>query len=158
MWSAPLWAVFMALMLGAGAGIITHVGLRYFDRPRVPRDVQHAREELDVHVRRVIGCNVELMQAVRDLVELLKRLPPEYRPAAEHALRFAQLLEEGVFEEGAREGVFPRHQFGYPGERPPAPEEAEPLPVEAVSTPSLRLVEGALSGDMLASYLEEQRR
>lgn len=161
-WASPLWTVVMTLMLGFGASIIGHVLWRYYERPRVPAEVQHAREELGLRIERVIRSNMELMENVRDLVELIKVLPPEYLPVAEQALRYAQILEQSVFDEGANRGVFPRHHFGYPGAIPASTgyvAQAEDPVVdvhEVDADEELASMRSSLSGDLLMWTLRER--
>lgn len=133
-WTAEPWFVVMSLCMGVGAYLLSRVLHRYFrDRHRTPSQAA-ARDNLEVCVRRVVNANMYLMECIQETVEVCKHMPPEYRTIAEQALRFAQLMEEATFEEGAREGLFPRPMFtaGMPSPLPP------PLPGTTEETPVSR--------------------
>lgn len=110
-WVASGTHVLFTVALGGGAGIVAFTVLKISAAPKVPADKAAARDELEYGVRRVINCNMALMEACRDLASSCQRMPPEYRPIAEHTLRFAKLMEEATYDEGASDGVFPRPLF-----------------------------------------------
>jgi hypothetical protein len=127
-WSPSFWYVVLTLVLGSGAGLLAYVFAKIIDTPAVPKDRAAARDELELHVRRVINANMHLMECCRDLADLCKRLPPEYAVIGEQGLRFAKLMEEATFAEGERERIFARPMFGaapVEGSAPDAPAAAE---------------------------------
>lgn len=128
-WTSEPWFVLMSLSMGVGAYILSRVIHRiYEERKRTPTQAA-ARDQLEICIRRVIHANMHLMECVQDTVTACKQMPPEYRAVAEQALRFAQLLEEATFEEGARESLFARPMFsiGLPSlPPPPVPGSEEP--------------------------------
>lgn len=129
-WTAPLWQIVMTAVLGFGSGTVAFIWWKISLRPKLPRDLERSRHDLELGVRGVVNACVELSERVRELVVLVKRLPPEYRPAAEHALRLAQVIEEATYDEGAKHGIFPRPMFTA-GDPPPRPrvqqiEDAKP--------------------------------
>ena len=130
-WAAPAWAVAMSIGLGAGSAVIMWIALKIAERARIPKDLAGSRDDLEIGVRNVINQAMQLSEAVRNLVIICKRMPPEYKPIAEHALRLAQLMEEATFEEGARHGLFARPLFTagtQPPDPVPVPEPDEELP------------------------------
>lgn len=142
-WTSSIWALVMMLLFGCGAGAITYFGLKIANAPRLPRNMRAVRDELELGCRRVINANMQLMEAVQELAEIQKSLPPEYQPVANQALRLAQLMEEATYAEGAREGVFPRPLFGAYQTSANAPEEGgyTPAPVVDLDAAEARLDE-----------------
>ena len=108
----------MTVVLGAGAGTVAFIGWKISHQPKLPRELEKSRHELEFGIRGVIDACVELSERVRYLSGIVHKLPPEYRGAAQHALRLAKVIEEAAFEEGARHGIFPRPLFSYDGEPP----------------------------------------
>jgi hypothetical protein len=149
-WVTSAWHVVFTVMLGAGAGIVAFVVLRIYAAPKVPADKAAARDELELGVRRVINCNMLLMEACRDLAESCRRMPPEYQHIAEHTLRFAKLMEEATYEEGVSERIFPRPLFNAGDGVPvPEPRPAAPTSVTLMSPEDLQLPPEALTSDQL---------
>lgn len=126
-WVASAAHVGFTVMLGAGSGVVAFIVLKVSAAPKVPADKAAARDELELGVRRVVNANMHLMEACRDLADLGKRLPPEYRPIAEQTLRFAKLMEEATYAEGVSERIFPRPLFSA-GEQTPVPRPIAPGP------------------------------
>lgn len=131
-WTAPLWQLIMIAVLGLGAGTVAFIGWQISQRPKLPRDLERSRLDLEIDVRGVVNACVTLSEAVRVLVVRIKQLPPEYRPAAEHALKLAAVIEEATYAEGVRHGIFPRPLFTA-GNGPPPP-TAPPRPLIVAPT------------------------
>ncbi len=117
-WTAEPWTLVMLAALCVGVTTLTHLYWRFVNRSKLPHDLERSRHDLELGVRGVVNACVELSERVRELVIVVKRLPPEYRPAAEHALRLAQVIEEATYEEGVRHGIFPRPMFNAGGPPP----------------------------------------
>ena len=122
----------MTIVLGLGAGSIAFVGWQISQRPKLPRDLERSRLDLEIDVRGVVNACVTLSEAVRVLVVRIKQLPPEYRPAAEHALKLAAVIEEASYNEGVRHGIFPRPMFTA-GNGPPPPTTTRPHIVDPIN-------------------------
>lgn len=152
-WTAPGWFVLLTVMLGAGSAIVTWIVLRITHAPKIPADKAAARDELELAVRRVINNNMLLMESCRDLADLCHRLPEEYRPIAEHTLRFAKLMEEATYAEGASERIFPRPLFNA-DTTTPVPELRPPRHLPA---PLEQAADGVAQGE-LAPPREQMHR
>jgi hypothetical protein len=146
-WVASGAHVGFTVMLGAGTGTVVYLVLKIYDAPKVPADKAAARDELEYNVRRVINCNMQLMEACRDLADLGKRLPPEYRPIAEQTLRFAKLMEEATYAEGVEERIFPRPLFSA-GDATPVPAHVVIEDVSYVPPPLAQMADRIAQGEL----------
>lgn len=124
-WTAGPLAVVMTLAMGIGAAVFTFVGLKIWEKPKLPKDLAECRDQLEIGARMVIRKNIELMEAVRFLADTCKTLPPEYLPVAYQVMRLAKVMEEASFDEGVNNGLFPRPMFNASG---PPTNDGIPVP------------------------------
>lgn len=104
-WSAPVWIVFLALALGAGAGLITYWGLHIAEARRGSKTFGRWLEDGRRLCYRVIDTDALAAEAKRELFEWIGELPKDFNPTVFLTVDLARGLQQAVLYEAEHQGL-----------------------------------------------------
>ncbi|MBU1785285.1 MAG: hypothetical protein KKG95_08120 [Candidatus Omnitrophica bacterium] len=110
-WEAPMWAVFMTLFMGAGAGLMAFVAMRYFAGGRAPRKFRGWIAEVERAAIEVIDADLNAALAKARLFELIGKMPDDFDPTAFLAANVAEGIHRAVLFEAERRGIVQEGTF-----------------------------------------------